>query len=338
MLNEFREFEAYVTDPKSLTPRVMPYMLTDYFKEEGNYLIGIEEIMTIIARGYLFSNNHQIYNQSGQINEKIIDDTIELLHRWTGFSDMKDRKRTKNTQLDKWMKLHSVEDSWLKKYWMFQFRNYEVKKNSKITKKVLSEKVEEGWNNLEKKWNYSLNSPMDYSAVKITYKNVIANALEKGPLRNRYLVVKKSEEQVGKKVKKDDNKRFKYLTDKSGRQETSNMKIMKVIATYLINKENHPVGQNEIWIKSGDLSRWYAQDDSNNGLKSWYPKNVTWKGEDVYTFKRLQGKYTKVIINQEYLREYDFHIIDSEDAELYKGTHWILEDCGHGLKDCWDIK
>ena len=31
MLNELKEFEAYVKTPKSLSPRVMPLMLTDDF-------------------------------------------------------------------------------------------------------------------------------------------------------------------------------------------------------------------------------------------------------------------------------------------------------------------
>ena len=336
MLNEFREFEAYVENPQSLTPRVMPHMLTEHFSEKYPYLNGLEEIMTVIARRYLFSEEHQVYGVENQLNEKLIEDTKELLHRWTGFSDTKYRKRTDNPQLEKWMKVHSVTDSWLKQYLAFQFQEY--KKKSKKTKEELDKMTDERWNKLEGKWNYSLNSPMDYEAVKITYNNVIANALEKGPLRNRYLVVKRCEEEVGKKFDTEKRKPFAYLTDKSGRQGTSDVKIIKIIAAYLINREIHPAGQSEIWIKSSDLSRWYAQDDSKNGAGAWYPDNVTWNKKEVYTFKRFQRKYTKVIINQEYLKEYDFRVVDSVEAKLYKGTHWILEDLGHGLKECWDIK
>ena len=93
MLNEFREFEAYVENPQSLTPRVMPYMLTEHFSEKHPYLNGLEEIMTVIARGYLFSEGHQVYDIENRINEKLIEETKELLHRWTGFSDTKYRKR-----------------------------------------------------------------------------------------------------------------------------------------------------------------------------------------------------------------------------------------------------
>lgn len=349
MLNELKEFEAYVTNPTSSTPRVMPKMLTDHFSEKDEYLIGIEEIMTVIARRYLFSEAHQVYDQDGKLNKKVIEDAIELLHRWTGFSLTEDRKRTENPEnpdLEKWMKEHCVEAGWLKIYWTYHFQEFiknkeEEKKLAEVTEereKKLAEITEKRWNKLEKKWNSRFNSPMDYAAVRITYKNVIANALEMGPLRNRYLVVKRSDEQDGKKFRKSDKKPFRYLTDKSSRKGTSDTKIIKVIATYLINKENHPANQNEIWIKSADLSRWYAQDDTNNGAESWYPKNVTWNGENVYFFKRLQKKYTKVIINQEYMKAYDFNIIEPKEEEKYQGKYWILEDCGHGLENCWNIK
>lgn len=338
MLNEFKEFEAYVTNPESSNPRVQPLMLTDHFDEEGKYLIGIEEIMTVIVRGYLLSKGHKIYSKDGQLNEKLIEETQELLHRWTGFSDSKYRTRTKNARLDKWMQENAVEDGWLKKYWMFQFLAFEKKKKSKKTQDEIVKKAEERWEKLEEKWNYSFNSPMDYSAAMITYRNVIANALEKGPLKNRYLVVKKSVEKTDDDKKSKKEAWYKYLTDKSSRHEESYMKIMKIIATYLINKENHPVGQNEIWIKSSDLSRWYALDDAKNGLKSWYPLNVTWNGHPIYTIKRFRAKYTKVIVNQEYLEKYDFRIIDPKDAGKYRETHLVLEDIGHGMKNCWNIK
>ena len=332
MLNEFLEFEAYVTNPESESPRVQPFMLTEHFDEE-NYLNGIEEIMTVIARAYLYSDNRKIYDKSGRVNEKLIHDAIELLHRWTGFSDSDIRKQSKNSKLDKWMQENSFVDGWLKMYWMFQFGNKIVKKNPK-----LKEEKEKRWKQLEKKWNERFNSPMDYQAGRITYKNVIANALELGPLRNRYLVVKKGSEQLGQKVKANDDKRFKYLSDKSRRQTATDMKFMKVIATYLIHQEQHPIGQKEVWIKNSDLSRWDALDDSNNGSVTWYPEDVLWNGIPIYTRSSLRGSCIKVKVNPDYLQKFDFHIIEPENVEQYKNTHWVLEDLGHGLKDCWGIK
>ena len=75
-----------------------------------------------------------------------------------------------------------------------------------------------------------------------------------------------------------------------------------------------------------------------NGNETFYPKNVSWKGKPIYTLHSLRGNYTKIVVDQEYLNEFDFKIIDIEDAEEYKETHWVLEDLGHKLVGCWDIK
>lgn len=66
MLNEILEFEAYVKSPESEKPRIQPKLLTNNFSEDGN-LFGIERILIVIARGYIFSKCHQneIYNSDG---------------------------------------------------------------------------------------------------------------------------------------------------------------------------------------------------------------------------------------------------------------------------------
>lgn len=53
MLNEILEFEAYVKSPESEKPRIQPKLLTNNFNEDGN-LFGIERILIVIARGYIF--------------------------------------------------------------------------------------------------------------------------------------------------------------------------------------------------------------------------------------------------------------------------------------------
>ena len=332
MLNEFLEFKAYVTEPQSKTPRVQPNFFTDFFCDQNN-LIGIEEIMTVIARGFIYSKDKYVYDEFDRVDEKTVDDAMELLHRWTGFSDYENRKRTDNSDLDKWMKKNSVVDGWLKIYWLFWF---DAKKGK--DKKLSEEEKNKEWNKLEKKWNKRFNSPMDYYAGRITYKNVIANALEKGPLRNRYLVVKKSTDQVGKKVKKSDDEKFKYLIDRFGQQITTDMKIMKIICAYLIFREFHPKGQKEVWIKSSELSRWYALDDGKKGSAKWYPECAIWNEKPIYVLNKVKGNHTKLIVDSEYLKTFDIRIVDSKDAYQYKDTHWVLEDLGHGLKECWNIK
>lgn len=326
MLNEFLEFESYVTAPTSPNPRVQPYLLTDHFSESAN-LIGIEHIMTVIARGFLFSEGKVI--QEEVISQQAVEDTIELLHRWTGFSDRENRKLNQNESLDKWMEGHSVTEGWLKKYWMFQFDNGEAAEKKSLSKQKL-------WETLERKWNERLNSGLDYYANMVTYNNIIANALETGPLQNHYFIVRK--DMAPKEKPAAANKRFKYLSDESKRQESSDMKIMKIVASYLLRLKYHPEGQKEVWIRNGELANWYGLDDGKNGSETFYPKNALWRGKPIYTRRSLRGSYTKISVDQEYLKEFDFKIIDIGEADRYKDTHWVLEDLGHKLADCWGIK
>ena len=301
-------------------------MLTDDFSD-GKCLIGIEEIMTVIARGYIFSEGRLLYDDLGKINEKIIYDTIELLHRWTGFADIEIRKRTDNSELDKWMKRHSVVDSWLKKYWKYWLGLKD--------KKISSSDKELKWELLEKEWNEKLNSPMDYQANKITYNNIIANALEKGPLRNRYFAMKKSQEHIGKNVILSDKERFKHFLYKSGAHDTTYNKVLKIICTYLLFLERYPKGQKQVWVKSSELSRWYGLDDGGNG---WYPDDIEWKQKPIYITNMIRNNLTKLMVDPEYLETFDFRIIERDEISKYRNEYWILEDCGHGLKECWLVK
>ena len=86
MLNEILEFEAYVKSPESEKPRIQPKLLTNNFNEDGN-LFGIERILIVIARGYIFSKCHQneIYNSDGMVNNELLNDTRVILQRWCGF-------------------------------------------------------------------------------------------------------------------------------------------------------------------------------------------------------------------------------------------------------------
>lgn len=352
MLNEYLEFEAYVTNPTSEEPRIQAYLLTDHFNEAA-YLIGIEHVMTTIARAFIFEERNHI--QEELISTELVNDTIELIHRWTGFSDFDNRKRTDNPGIEEWMKKYPDADGWLKKYWKFQYQYKEITKRENKVKKAnknkkegekleevkpledkFLEKMEELWNVLEKKWNERLNCGLDYYATMITYNNIIANALEIGPLQNRYFVVKKDWKSKDEPV--EENKRFKYLSDKSRRQESSDMKIMKIIAAYLVRLQIHPDEQNEVWLRNGDLGNWYGVDDGKNGSKTYYPNDVTWKGKPIYTRYNLRGSFTKVSVDADYLKEFDFKIIDAEDADKYKDTHWVLEDLGQKLIGCWGTK
>ena len=53
MINELKEFKSYITSPTSDTPRLQPKMLMGDFGSTGN-LYGLEHLLTIIARGFIF--------------------------------------------------------------------------------------------------------------------------------------------------------------------------------------------------------------------------------------------------------------------------------------------
>lgn len=80
MLNEILEFEAYAKSPESEKPRIQPKLLTNNFSEDGN-LFGIERILIVIARGYIFSKCHQneIYNSDGMVNNELLNDARVIL-------------------------------------------------------------------------------------------------------------------------------------------------------------------------------------------------------------------------------------------------------------------
>lgn len=118
MLNEFAEFNAYITDPESKNPRLQPKLFTEHFSDKHSYLVGIEQIMTVIARGFIFSKESQKNEEI--ITQQMLSNALELLHRWTGFSDTDQRSRTNNLILDQWITEHSFVDGWLKRYWMYQ--------------------------------------------------------------------------------------------------------------------------------------------------------------------------------------------------------------------------
>lgn len=54
MLNERAEFEAYITNPESSSPRIQPKLLTGNFSTDCG-LYGIEQILVVLARGYILT-------------------------------------------------------------------------------------------------------------------------------------------------------------------------------------------------------------------------------------------------------------------------------------------
>ena len=194
MLNEILEFEAYVKSPESEKPRIQPKLLTNNFNEDGN-LFGIERILIVIARGYIFSKCHQneIYNSDGMVNNELLNDTRVILQRWCGFDFDESGLQIDRESISNWFEKYPEADGWLKQYWMFH-----------CAKKTKKEKM---WNTIEKQWGESL-MEKDYAEDHITLDSVIANAINRGPLRERYMVLRKDRSATPAKKEKE---RFTYL-------------------------------------------------------------------------------------------------------------------------------
>ena len=86
-----------------------------------------------------------------------------------------------------WQKTYPEADGWLKKYWLHH----------------CPEKKKEQWENVESEWNKKLCSKnKEYSQKQITLTSVIAIALERGPLRKRYMTLRKDTSENRKKIRR----------------------------------------------------------------------------------------------------------------------------------------
>ena len=328
MLNEYLELEAYIKNPRTDKPRIQPNYFTGSFGDVCE-LNGLEQILTTVARGYLFSYCPKEY----EIEDKV-ENTLYILCKWCGFEyDGIENMRQEKSVL-KWFEDYPEADGWLKNFWNYQFdTRKKVMIEKKGSKKNVSEvelSKEKLWAKTEEKWKDSLNSSSDFQGKKITYKNVIANAFEEGPLKNRYLAFKKDRNTT--KVKGD--KRFDYLYEleqgKKTVQEQTKYKFLKSIVNYLVLKEQHPKDQVMVLFRSGQLLGWYGQDDVKNDDKIRYFPFLFWKGETIFTRGYNRTNYVKLGMNQEYLEEFDFKLIEKNQMEEYKEMYWVMEDCGHG--------
>ncbi|MBQ3035690.1 MAG: hypothetical protein IJD31_02050 [Lachnospiraceae bacterium] len=332
MLNEVLEFKAYVTNPESDNPRIKPKMLTNSFSDTYE-LNGLERILTTVAREFLFSyfadKKNELISEPG---EHMIETVTYILRKWCGFNNPKVENRDdfkektiiptvqSNAAVQKWFDDYPEADGWLRKYWIYHFK----KKN-----KSKDIKPEQLWNRVEEERSGSLESPNDFRAKKITYKNVIANALEMGPLNNRYLVFKKDK----KTETVEEKKRFDYLfevaEDANKPNFNTKQKFLKSIAAYLIFREYHPKGQQEILIRHGQLMNWYGDDDAGYDMDECHTR-FRWKGKAIISRGTTIYGSKKLIVAPEYLEVFDYQLINESQIEEYWEKYWILEDGGHG--------
>ena len=325
MLNEILEFESYIKTPTSDNHRLQPKMLTDDFGSAGN-LYGLEHILTTIARGFIFGNFYDTdkVSDDGMISNNLIATVDNILFSWLGFECAKDYVGDADA-INKWNKKYPQADGWLK--------NYYEKHCTKKDKAKRWAKIE------EERSKYLMGENYRLSVVSIN--NIIANALELGPLKEQCMIIKKDSVSVKSTKLKD---RFQYLfcVDESKKaanpQEKTVERFLKNIAAYLYLKENHPEGQKFVLLDRIQLLCWYGLDDNKNEADSWYFKRFLFdKGnskEPIMT--AMSGdrgwNFIKLMIDNDFIAKYDIKLINADEIEsVDKEKYWIIKDNGHGV-------
>lgn len=321
MINELKEFKAYITSPTSDIPRLQPKMLTGDFGSTGN-LYGLEHLLTIIARGFIFGGFIDVdkLSDDGIISDDFIATVANILFSWLGFECAKDYVGDVDA-IEKWNKKYPQAEGWLKKYYM----KHCAKKD--------------GWAKIEKERTKYLKGD-DYRLSVVSIKNIIANALELGPLKEQCMIIKKDSVFVKSAKLKD---RFQYLfcIDESKKaakpQEKTVERFLKNIAAYLYLKENHPVGQKFVLLDRIQLLCWYGLDDNKNEADSWYFKRFLFdKGDSkVPIMTAMSGdrgwNFIKLMIDNDFIEEHDIRLIDDAAIDsIDRDKYFIIKDNGHG--------
>ena len=179
--------------------------------------------------------------------------------------------------------------------------------------------------------------------------SVIAQALNRGSLKEQYLVFRKDPSGAPVKNKKE---RFSYLYSlKAGNDgkihtlyEKTRERLLKNIAAYLLSQKYHPKGQTFVLLYRGQLLNWYGIDDAKGARSIWYFPRCVWgletKEQIMEAYSReSQWNFIKFSVNQAFLSYFDFHLIDpSQACDVDTSKYWILQDMGHGSKSlrCWN--
>lgn len=324
MINELKEFKSYITSPTSDTPRLQPKMLMGDFGSTGN-LYGLEHLLTIIARGFIFGGFIDVNKLSddGIISDDFIATVANILFCWLGFECAKNYVGDADI-IKKWNEQYPQADGWLKKYYV----------------KHCPKKDKENWAKIEGKWTESLQG-FDYRLSVVSLNSIISNALEQGPLKEQCMIIKKDSVSV-KSAKLKDRFRYLFCLDESKKaakpQEKTVERFLKNIAAYLYLKDNHPKGQKFVLLDRIQLLCWYGLDDNKNEADSWYFKRFLFdKGnskEPIMT--AMSGdrgwNFIKFMIDNDFITKYDISLIDATTIDsVDRDEYFIIKDNGHGV-------
>jgi len=163
---------------------------------------------------------------------------------------------------------------------------------------------------------YRKNTGKDYirnDINKIRYDKIVANAINEGPLRKRYLVCKTND--LGIKSITEKNPEGKKLNN--GQID----RMLKLAAAWLIKKDEAPEGTNNVLITKADVSNWTK---SKNKLEPDETDKYRFNNEKVFCFTRVTGNLsslTKMRLNPKWMERMDFHIVDEDKLDDFLSEH-----------------
>ena len=316
MLDEQVEFDEYI---KLLNNKDESRLIASlFFKEEkGKKSVkcsGVTRALTILARHYLFHNGQNYY----ELKEKQRD----VL-----------RKEVRN-RLEEWCFLEDDKKSGLYNYFNINEKN-------------------DLWNNFkeskEKVWTSTniyapINAKESYEFA-INFSIIIAEAIYAGPLKVRYLKIKKGfEEKINYQTKTTRKKARKNkeniklavepLVKKvgnevkiTGKREDYREQFLKQICAYLVKRE---VPSQFVSVNYIDLANWM-------GMKSFATNSDE---EQIYFFCGTQEVFTYrdkyLRVGPKIIKELEIELIDEEQYEQLKeqkGSNYIIyKDTGAGVR------
>ena len=153
----------------------------------------VSSILTVIAVAFYLE---QIEAVSPMMKARIHAAIVSYGSLVMFLSDKEEKADGKLSDVKEWFPAISGCGQLVKNYWEFHYKEKkaEEKKRAAEKKKTEDQETEEMqwlWKMYADKWSANLRSDRHYRTKQTTYENVIANALEMGALRVRYLAFKK---------------------------------------------------------------------------------------------------------------------------------------------------
>ena len=318
MLNEIMEYKAYIEDPVSDSPRLQSKLLTEGFDKTKCALNGIGQILTVIARGFMFeTDSTSLFDEDGLITDEGIDAVKDVLKIWCGF-----KKDTVTSQMPvrEWFSDHPSAIAWLREFFIYNYKRYK--------ERITDKQAEEYWEKWSDVWDGKLDSDNDYMAESTDLNNIIADAILKGRLKERYCIIKKYEN--SNKIQTMEDLYDQLFTYRKGTQDKIKQRMLRNVIAYRIFETDHPDGQDEVVLQKLRLFGWYGIDSNRGKTTAWCSDRFFYKDDRPVINSRIIHKFSKFSVDKDFLDHFEFRLIDKEDTSKYEKDYLILKDAGHG--------